>query len=116
MKKLDSNIEGLIKEQKIKTKWSELECHGASEFLNMLFQEQVGYGNLAQAIVVENRVVCMDLFEGVPYNSTEGTEMVIKMYIAIDDNILFLCRSGKVYMYETEAMDAGDLRHYYGKD
>jgi hypothetical protein len=116
MIKLEAKIEDLIQENKIKTKWSELECHGASEFLNMLFQDQVEYGNLAHAIVVENQVVCVNLFEGVPYHSAEGTEMVTKMYIDVEDNILFLCRSGKLYMYETEAMDAGDLKHYYGKD
>jgi hypothetical protein len=116
MKRLDANIENLINDKKIKTKWSELECHGASEFLNLLFQEQVEYGNLAQAIVVENRVVCVNLYEGVPYNAAEGQEMVIRMYIDTEDNILFLCRSGNLYLYETEGMDSEDLRHYYGKD
>jgi len=116
LEKLSINIEELISKQRIKTKWSELECHGASEFLNLIFQEQVTYGNLAQAIVVENQVVCVNLYEGVPYNSNVGLEMIVRMYIDIEDNILFLCRSGSLYLYETEGMDAEDLRHYYGRD
>lgn len=116
MKKLDTKIEDLINAKQIKTKWSELECHGASEFLNLVFQDEVSYGNLAQSIVVENQVVCVNLFEGAQYQSAEGRETIIRMYIAVDDNILFLTRSGNVYLYETEGMDAADLRHYYGKD
>jgi len=116
MKKLDEKLITLINERKIKTRWSELECHGASEFLNLLFQEQVSYGNLAQSIVVENGVVCVNLFEGAQYNSPEGRETIIRMYIDNDDNILFLTRGGNLYLYETEGMNASDLRHYYGKD
>lgn len=116
MKKLGTKIEELIAEQKIKTKWSELECHGASEFLNMLFQDQVDYGNLAHTIVVENSVVCMNLYDGVPYKSMDEVETIIRMYIDSEDNVVLLCRSGNLYLYETEGMDAADLRHYYGKD
>jgi hypothetical protein len=116
MKRLETKIEELINQNRIKTKWSELECHGSSEFLNMLFQDQVDYGNLAHTIVVENRVVCMNLYDGVPYNSIDGLEMIIRMYIDVEDNVILLCRSSNVYLYETEGMDAEDLRHYYGKD
>ncbi|MDF2590885.1 MAG: hypothetical protein K0S75_351 [Clostridia bacterium] len=116
MKRLDIKLNTLLNEQKLKTKWSELECHGASEFLSLLFQDQVQYGKLAHAIIVENRVVCMNLYEGVPYMSDGVSEMITKMYIDIEDNIILLSRSGNIYLYETEAMDASDLRHYYGKD
>lgn len=116
MRKLDEKIDKLIADKRIKAKWSELECHGASEFLNMVFQDQVGYGNLAQSIIVENNIVCVNLYEGAPYKAGSDIEMLIRMYIDLDDNILFLSRSGNVYLYETEHMDASDLRHYYGKD
>ena len=116
MKKLDKSLDELLNEKRLKTKWSELESHGAVEFLNLLFQDQVQYGNLAHTIVVENNVVCMNLYEGVPYNSEGVHEMITKMYIDIEDNIVFLSRSGNVYLYETEAIDSSDLRHYYGKD
>lgn len=116
MEKRSEGIQELIDSKKIKTRWSELECHGASEFINLLFQEQVAYGNIAQSIVVENKVVCMNFFEGIPYKSQEGQETIIRMYIDIEDNILFLTRKNNLYMYENEYMDASDLRHYYGKD
>lgn len=116
MKKMDIKLEVLLNEQRLKSKWSELECHGATEFLSLLFQDQVQYGNLAHAIVVEDRVVCMNLFEGVPYKSKGESEMITKIYIDIEDNIVLLSRSGNIFLYETEGMDATDLRHYYGKD
>lgn len=116
MKKLDVKLEVLLSENKLKTKWSELECHGAIEFLNLLFQEQVEYGNIAHTIVVENSVVYMNLHEGVPYNSEGVHETIIRMYIDIEDNIVLYSRSGDIYLYETEAVDGSDLRHYYGKD
>jgi hypothetical protein len=116
MKRLDIKLDTLLSEQKLKTKWSELECHGASEFLSLLFQDQVQYGKLAHAIIIENHVVCMNLYEGVRYMSNGVSEMITKMYIDIEDNIVLLSRSGNIYLYETEAMDASDLRHYYGKD
>jgi hypothetical protein len=116
MKKLDIKIDELLNEKKLKTKWSELECHGAVEFLNLLFQDQVKYGNLAHTIAVENSVVYMNLYGGVPYNSEGAHEMITKMYIDMEDNIVFLSRSGNLYLYETEAIDGSDLRHYYGKD
>ena len=116
MKKLDINIDELINEKRIKTRWTELESHGAVEFLNLLFQEQVQYGNLSHTIAVENGVVYMNLYEGVPYTSENMQEMITKMYIDVEDNIVFLSRSGNIYLYETEATDGSDLRHYYGKD
>ena len=116
MKKLETNIEELIQNNKIKTKWSELECHGASEFLNLLFQEQIEYGSLAHSIIVENKVVCVNLFEGVLYQSQEGQETLIRMYIDREDNIIFMGRGGSIYLYETESVDAGDMRHYFGRD
>lgn len=116
MNKLGYKIEDLIRDKKIKTKWSELECHGASEFLNLLFQNQVEYGKLAHEIIIENGIVCVELFEGVPYKSPEGTEMLTKMFVDAEDNIIFLARRGSLYLYETESMDASDLRHSYGKD
>lgn len=116
MTKSDMKLDELLKEKKLKTKWSELESHGAVEFLNLLFQDQVQYGSLSHTIMVENSVVCMNLYEGVPYNSGDDHEMITKMYIDVEDNIVFLCRSGNIYIYETEAMDGSDLRHSYGKD
>lgn len=116
MRKLDVKLEELLSEKKLKTKWSELECHGAIEFLNLLFQEQVEYGNIAHTIVVENGVVYMNLHEGVPYNSEGIQETITKIYIDIEDNVVLYSRSGSVYLYETEAVDGSDLRHYYGKD
>lgn len=116
MERLSQSIEELIEENKIKTKWSELECHGAAEFLNMLFQEQAAEGSLSQAVLVENHVVCMNLYEGIPYLAAEGLETIIRMYINIEDNIVFLSRSGCTYLYETNGVDAGDYRHFYGKD
>jgi hypothetical protein len=116
MKMLDIKIDDLLNEKKLKTKWTELESHGAVEFLNLLFQDHVQYGNLAHTIVVENGVVYMNLHEGVPYNTEGANEMITRMYIDIEDNIVFLSRSGNIYLYETEAVDGSDLRHYYGKD
>lgn len=116
MEKVKESIKELIETKQIKTKWSELECHGASEFVNLLFQEQVEYGSIAQSIIVEDKIVCMSFFEGVPYQSQEGHETIIRMYIDLEDNILFLSRKDNLYKYETSSMDAADLRHYYGKD
>lgn len=112
MKKIDDKIKELIEQGKIKTKWSELECHGASEFLNMLFQEQVQYGSLAQSIIVENRVVCINILDGVFYDG----EALTRMYITGEDHVLFMARNGNLYIYETEGVDAGDMRHYFGRD
>lgn len=116
MNKLDATIEKLIEEKNIKTKWSELECHGMVEFVNLIFQDQAEYGSIAQTIMVENRVVCMNLLDGVPYKGEQGTENIVKIYIDINENVVFQSRSGNLYLYETEGVDAEDLRHYYGKD
>jgi hypothetical protein len=58
----------------------------------------------------------MNLYEGVSYNSNGESEMITKIYIDIEDNIVFLSRSGNTYLFETEGVDASDLRHYYEKD
>lgn len=112
MRKIEDKIKELIEQGRIKTKWSEIECHGASEFLNMLFQEQVEYGSLAQSIIVEDRVVCVNILDGVFF---EG-EALTRMYITTEDHVLFMARSGNLYVYETESVDAGDMRHYFGRD
>lgn len=116
MNKLDTTIEELIAEKNIKTKWSEIECHGVAEFINLIFQDQVQYGSIAQTILVENRVVCMSLLDGVPYKGEYGHESIIRIYIDVNENVIFQSRSGNLYLYETEGVDAEDLRHYYGKD
>lgn len=116
MNKLNTTIEQLIEKGSIKTKWSELECHGAVEFINLIFQEQMEYGSIANSIIVENHVVCMSLFDGVPYNGEHEQENIIKVYIDVNDNIIFQSIKGSLYLYETEGVDAEDLRNYYGKD
>lgn len=116
MNKLDKTIEQLIENKEIKTKWSELECHGASEFINLIFQDTVNYGSAAQSIIVEDHVVCMNLFEGLPYRDGDRKESIIRVYIDVNDNVIFRSRSEILYLYETEGVDAADLRHYYGKD
>lgn len=116
MNKLDTTIEQLIKKKNIKNKWSELECHGAVEFVNLIFQEQAEYGSVANSIIVENNVVCMSLFDGVPYNAENEHENIIKIYIDVNENIIFQSIKGSLYIYETEGVDAEDLRNSYGKD
>lgn len=116
MNKLDTTIKQLIADKNIKTKWSEIEIHGLSEFVNLLFQEQMEYGSIAHTIMVEDRVVCMNLLDGIPYKSEEGQESIVRIYIDINDNLIFLSRKGSLYLYETEGVDAEDLRHYFGQD
>jgi hypothetical protein len=116
MNKLDTTIEKLIEEKNIKTKWSEIECHGMAEFVNMLFQEKLEYGSVAQMILVENHIVYMSLLDGIPFKGVQGQETLIKVFIDVNDNVIFLGRSGNLYLYETEGVDAEDLRHYFGKD
>lgn len=116
MNKLNTTIEELIAKKLIKTKWSELECHGAVEFVNLIFQDYAEYGSIANSIIVENNIVCMSLIDGVPYNGGNGRENIIKIYIDVDDNVIFQSIKGNLYLYETEAVDAEDLRNSYGKD
>lgn len=116
MNKLDTTIQQLIESKNIKTKWSEIECHGVVEFINLLFQDHVEYGSIAQSIIVEDKVVCLNLFDGIPYKGKHGQESIVRIYIDVNDNVIFLSRSGNLYLYETEGVDAEDLRHYYGKD
>lgn len=110
--KLDTTIEELIKNKKIKAKWSEIESYGITEMINLLWQDEIEYGSIGQAAMVKDKVAYQNLFEGILYKSESGYETIIKAYIDTDDNIVFQSSKGNVFLYETDEIDGEDLKYY----
>lgn len=110
--KLDTTIEELFKDKKIKTKWSEIEIHGITEIINLLWQDDIEYVTIGQAYEVKNRTIYQNLFSGIPYKHENGYETFIRAYIDTDNNIIFMSSKGELFMYETDEVDGEDLKHF----
>jgi len=110
--KLDTTIDELIKNKKIKAKWSEIESYGITEMINLLWQDEIEYGSIGQATMVKDKAAYQNLFEGIPYKSERGYETIIRAYIDTDDNIVFQSSKGNVFLYETDEIDGEDLKYY----
>jgi len=109
--KLDTTIEKLLEEGKIKTKWTELEIHGIREIINLLWQDEIEYGTIGQAYEIKDRTIYQTFYTGLPYKHGDSYETLIKAYIDTDNNIIFLSTKGELFMYETEDVDGTDLAH-----
>lgn len=116
MIKLDARLEELISEGRVRTKWSEIEDYGVAELINMLFNNDSAEDSVAATAAVDNRMVCMQLYEGILYEHGGEVYNLAKAYIDIDDNIVFAARSGELFLYETNSIDAEDPKHYFGNE
>jgi hypothetical protein len=114
--KLETKLEDLLKEGKIKNKWSEIEDYGIAELVHIIFDCDLEIESIAVTAEIENRVVCLNLYEGILYEQ-EGKEYTLaRAYIDVENNIIFETSTGELFMYETGVIDAEDPRHYFGNE
>ena len=114
--KLTTKLEALIAEGNIKTKWSEIEDHGIVELVYLIFDYDPVEDSIATTAIVENRTVCLDLYEGISYEHGERTYTLARAYIDVDNNIIFATPSGELFLYETNTIDSEDPKHYFGNE
>jgi hypothetical protein len=114
--KLDGTIEELIAEGRIKTRWSELEDHGIAELVHVMFGYHLSDDSVGTRAVVENYMVFLDLFEGILYEHEGRHYTLAKVYIDIDNNLIFTTPRGELFLYETYTRDADDPKHYFGNE
>jgi hypothetical protein len=112
LEKLDTTIEKLFEEGKIKTKWNELEIHGIREIVNLLWQDEIEYGTIGQAYEIKNRTIYQTFYSGIPYKNGDQYETFVRAYIDTDNNIIFMSSKGELFMYETDDEDGADLKHF----
>lgn len=112
LEKLDTTIEKLLREKRIKTKWSQIEIHGITEIINLLWQDEIEYGTIGQIYTVKNKTIYQNLFEGIPYRTEDKIIYLVRAYIDVDDNIIFMSSKDELYLYETDNVDAEDLKHF----
>lgn len=116
LEKLDSKLETLIREGKIKTRWSEIEDYGMAELVHVIFNYDPAVDSLAVTAEIHDGTVCLNLYEGIRYEH-EGTDYTLaRAYIDIDGNIVFATPRGEVFIYETSVIDAEDPRHYFANE
>lgn len=111
--KMDSKLEELISEGRIKSRWSEIEDYGMAELVSTMFNQDSSADSVAATAAVDNGAVCMQLYEGILYEHEGETYNLAKAYIDIEDNIIFAARSGELFLYETYFIDAEDPKHYF---
>ena len=112
LKKLDTTIEKLFEEGKIKTKWNELEIHGIREIVNLLWQDKIEYGSIGQAYEIKNRTIYQTFYSGIPYKDGDQYVTYVRAYIDTDNNIIFMTSKDELFMYETDYEDGTDLKHF----
>lgn len=111
--KLDTTIDELIQENKLKVKWTEIEDLGITELVNSMFEDSPYNESIACTPMVENGVVCLNLFGGIMYGIGNEIYTFSRVYIDIDSNVIFMATSGEVFLYETNCIDAEDPRYYF---
>lgn len=114
--KLEGKIESLMREGKIKNKWSQIEDLGIAELLHYIFDYDPVESNVAATATVDNYMVYLNLYEGIMYEHEGETYTLARAYIDIDSNIIFATPQGELFIYETDIIDAGDPKHYYGNE
>ena len=111
--KLDESYEDYRAEGKIKSKWSEIEDYGITELVHVIFDYTEGVAVTAE---VDNGAVCLNLYEGIPYEYGSKLYTLAKAYIDTENNIIFSTPAGELFIYETGLIDADDPRHVFGND
>jgi len=111
--KLATKFEALTAEGKIKNKWSEIEDYGMTELVHIIFDYNPNKDSFAVTAKVEDGTVCLNLYEGIPYEHEAEIYTIARAYIDVEDNIIFATPSGELFMYETDIIDAEDPKHYF---
>ncbi len=111
--KLDKGYEDYRTERKLKSKWSEIEDYGIAELVHIIFDYSEGVAVTAE---VDDGTVCLNLYEGIPYEYEGRLHTLAKAYIDIENNIIFSTPAGELFIYETGVIDADDPRHVFGND
>lgn len=114
--KLTTKLEALIEEGRIKNKWSEIEDHGIVELVYLIFDYDSDEDSIATTTIVENRTVCLHLYEGISYEHEGEIYTLARAYIDVDNNIVFATPSGETFLYETNIIDAEDSKYYFGNE
>lgn len=114
--KLDTKLEDMISEGKIKNKWSEIEDYGMAELMHIIFDYDPDIESIAVTAEIENRMVCLNLYEGIPYEHGGKAYTLARAYIDVENNIIFTTPGGELFMYETGMIDGEDPRHYFGNE
>ena len=112
IEKLDTTIEKLKEEDKLKTKWSDIDAYGIAELINILWQEEYGYGSIVHSPVVEKGTIFLNLYDGIEFNYEGRLYRLVKAYIDDENNIIFSSSSQDIFSYETHKTDAKDLKFY----
>jgi len=111
--KQDTEIDELIRGNRIKTKWTEIESYGLSELLSILFEDNPYHDEIASIPIVENGVVCLDLYSGIMEKVDGKLITFVRVYLSVDGNVFFQTRDNEVFLYEPDIIDAEDPRHYF---
>lgn len=114
--KLYGTIEELIAEGRIRTRWSELEDHGIAELVHVMFGYHLSEDSVGTRAMVENNMVFLNLFDGILYEHEGKHYTLAKVYIDIDNNLVFSTPGGELFLYETYTIDAEDPKHYFGNE
>lgn len=114
--KLDGNIDGLIAEGKLKSKWSEIEDHGIAELVHLMFDYHLSEESVGTKAVVENNMIYLHLFDGIMYEHEGELHTLAKVYIDVENNLVFATTRGELFQYETYTIDADDPKHYFGNE
>lgn len=114
--KLDVELEALIAEGKIKTKWSELEDHGIAELVHVMFGYDLSGDSVGTTAIIENKTIYLYLYEGVMYEHEGEVYTLARAYIDTDNNLIFSTPRGELFLYETYVKDAEDPRYYFGSE
>lgn len=114
--KLTTKLDSLIAEGKIKNKWSEIEDYGITELVHIIFDYDPARDSFAATAIVENRIVCLNLFEGISYEYEGEMYTIARAYIDADNNIVFATPKDELFLYETNILDAEDPKHYFGNE
>ena len=110
LEKLEEKYEDLYRAGRIKSKWTEIEDYGMTELVHAIFGYDEG---LAVTAEVDNGTVCLNLYEGIPYEQDNVLYTLAKAYMDTENNIIFTTPSGELFMYETGVLDANDPRHLF---
>lgn len=116
LEKLEIKLENMIAEGKIKTKWSEIEDYGIAELVHAMFDYDSKEDSIATTAVVDNRMVYLDLYEGIIYEYEGEIYNLVRAYIDSDNNLVFATPRGELFLYETDIIDAEDPKHCFGND
>ncbi len=116
LEKLEGKIDTLVREGRIKTKWSEIEDHGIAELVHLIFGYDFTDESIATTSMVENNTVCLHMCEGVMYEHEGKLYNITRAYIDADSNIIFETPGGELFLYETDKIDAEDPKHYFGNE